>query len=201
MGESSIEGRPQRDSLRFKNLSETQRVKIERAYKNLEEHMGRSFSTKMRESFLALLFKVSPLTQIWLILSISLPIMLLRRSERAIPAVWLIPIVVLAFAVDNNWHGQLPDERLATLFPREAQLASDLPLSEAWQYYIVQNWSADNGETFDRRLEVGEHAFRTAWLEIQLQTTPLGHNAKRSLFVLLLYIIWNLIFAVVIWKT
>lgn len=201
MGNPDVSGRPERDGQRFLQLSEQRRAGIERAFANLEEHMLRSFSSKCRDAFRILLFEISPLTQIWLILSISLPIMLLRRSEGAIPAIWLIPMVALAFACDNHWNGKLPDLREAALFPTEEQLGASRDLSDAWQHYLVDEWGDKSEETFSQQLEAGEHAFRTAWLEIQLQTTPLGHNARRSPFVLALYVLWNCGFAVVVWRS
>ncbi len=201
MGNQEVPGRSARNWERYQQFSEHRRTGIERAYANLEEHMQRSFTSKCREVLRVLFFGISPLTQIWLILSISLPIMLLRRSEGAVAAVWLIPAVAFAFALDNHWHGKIADGREAALFPTEAQLSGDLELSDAWHHYLADHWAATDEVGFVNRLESGEHAFNAAWLEVRLQTVPLGHNAKRSPFVLALYVLWNACFALVVWQS
>ena len=90
---------------------------------------------------------------------------------------------------------------MEALFPLESQLPQEMDLSDGWNHYLVEQWSGPGSEAFADKLERGEHAFRTRWLEEQLRSAPLGHRVRRSLFVLGLIVLWNLLFSVVIWQT
>ena len=110
----------------------------------------------------------------------------------------------------------------AELFPSEARLINDYikePLSpnimeqekqlrKGWELYLVDQWAHENpsedAQIRRQQAENGEYAFTVARIKkTHLQKTPESYvvfHRKQSLFLLCLYVGWNLFFAYYVTK-
>jgi len=165
-----------------------------------------------------LLYDLPALEQLWILLSIVIVLLLIFNIEGAKQAVWLLPIVVMCYAVDNYLTGTKPHVQAdVALFPSEQTISNDYlyqPLSanifeqqqqlqKGWQLYLIREWAqelpSEEQSSFDLQAEKGEFAFTLARLdklneESRLDRAALFHERK-SWLMLLLYLIWNLFFA------
>lgn len=184
------------------------------AHKTLQEQLEIPFLTKLKESLKLLALDIPPFEQAWLLFSLIIPILLLKRVEGAQAAAWLLPIIVLAYAADNQLNSvKSPLSVDEKLFPSEETILKDY-LKEAlspsifkqqeqllagWHLYLIKEWGKEEPSTnpsiFEKQIQKGEFAFT---LE-RTKMTPLtieGHvNQKMSLGLLAIYLSWNLFFA------
>lgn len=201
----------------FGQLPKAKQRAIIASYDGLQNHSEKSFLIKSREAVEDLLFHTPSFTQAWLFFSFILCIMLLLRIEGATTAAWVLPLIALAFSVDNRWNGTQGTAPDAYLFPSEEYVVShysDKPLEGsysdqkqqllgAWHNYLVAEWTkeapSEDTEIFSRQVEAGEHAFTTKRLETHLSAA--GATSIRQPFgtkpvpLLLVYIFWNFFFA------
>jgi hypothetical protein len=207
----------QRNAHRFEKLSLQQREHLAQTYAGLQTPSDSTFLFKLKRSIHLLLVELPPFELAWLVFSVVISIMLLKKVEGATLAVWLLPLVVFAYGVDNRLNGKgsgLTEE--AKLFPTEETIVADYlkkPLSanvfeqreqlvRGWQLYLVEAWAKQTPSTdpkvFQEQMEAGEFAFNVARLEKMaldnhLSTPPL--HKKEPLAILALYLIWNNFFA------
>jgi hypothetical protein len=187
-------------------------------YSHLEKKLQTGFADKLQAS-LWLFFRTPPFELAWMFFSLLLPIMLLMRIEGAATACCLLPIIALAFAIDNHLNAQAllppPDQ---ALFPSESYLVQnylDAPLSAStlaqqqelrggWQRYLIVVWGKEipssQPKVYLQQLEEAEFAFNLARLQLRLKakTKVLASElppARQSHWTLWLYILWNVFFA------
>lgn len=215
--------RLERNKQRFEALSAIKKAQLIRHYQELQQLSQRTFVEKLQRSIHILIFEIPFYEQLWLILSLVLPILLLKRVEGASQAIWLLPLLTSIYAIDNYRYGReamLPVE--ARLFPSEHVLVNDYlqqPLSSnlleqkeqllaAWKLYLIQKWSPhvsfENHGDIDQLAEEGEFAFNIA----RVQSLPplkdiiasKTQDNKESLFVLAIYLFWNFFFAATVFR-
>ncbi len=206
-----------RNAERFAALPQHRRLRVARAYDNLEASGEKTFAAKSIEALEAIFVDLPMFTQAWMLLSIVIGILLLKRRDGARAAAWILPLLALAYSADNIYRGTrdagAPD---AALFPSEQHLVTQYleePLSKevaqqrdqlmgAWHRYLVTEWAkepiASNTEVFVAQVQRGEHSFHVARLEKRLdaQEQPGSHRFPRqSRSILFLYVLWNIFFA------
>lgn len=206
-----------RNAERFSLLPESQNRAILERYRSLQEASQTPFWIKSRRMLTILLLEISPFELLWIIFGIAVPILVLLGKDGSRHVVWLLPALALAFAVDNQLAGRPPfieeDERLV---PSEARLIKnfmDGPLSadifeqyrqfkQAWQRYLIQEWAKESPSPdqtiFNKQIENGEYAFNLARAEnLSTSLYPPGlFRTRKHMAVLLIYLVWNLFFAI-----
>ena len=216
-----LKSKLERNSERFKQLPRHQRLKILEGYNSVQKLASASFFEKLQKSALIFLFGLPPIELAWLILAVAISILLLLKIEGASHAAWLLPIIVLAYAFDNQFYGKSslpsPDE---ALFPSEQVIVNNYlrePLSSSikaqheqlahgWQRYLIQEWAkqtpSENVNTFQGQAEAGEYAFNVARAEAMAGVKEQSHfaalRAKESVIYLFIYFLWNFYFAWVV---
>lgn len=211
----SQEGRWERQIERFKNLPENERQLVINDYQSLQNYAKRPITQKMGDGLRILLLRVPAFEQAWIFFSILIAILILLKREGAKQAAWLLPLLVMAYMLDNlstgDSHTPPPDQ---FLFPSEHviiehylsepfashPLEQKEQLEKGWQHYLIKNWSS-NQEKSENMLEDAEFNFTLARLHA-LHTQSLAKllgsfHKKLNPFLLLLYLLWNLLFACV----
>ena len=173
-------------------------------------------------SILAL--QIPPFELAWIAFSIIIPLLLLLRIEGALHAVWLLPLIVLIYGIDNRLNGTpLKISEESKLFPSEDKLVQEYmtePLSPsifeqqkqllgAWKKYLVTEWALEkpspDEKQFDLQVEKGEHAFTIERLDKLPKDRLIDDDAlfrkKEPIFLLSLYFLWNLFFAWIVTRT
>ncbi|MBA3239555.1 MAG: hypothetical protein H0T62_14600 [Parachlamydiaceae bacterium] len=183
----------------------------------LQQKLQHSFLEKFKASMQLLFIQTAPFKQAWLLFSFLLPLFLLLRIEGAIQACWLLPILTLAYAVDNQFNAQLPKKNPDTyLFPSESVLIQNhlrAPLSnsiskqqkqltEGWKNYLISEWAKEGISSdlslYEEQVEKGEFAFNVARLKTRSLFGLLAMEKgpeRQSLAILGLYLAWNSLFA------
>lgn len=181
----------------FSQLNENQKIALNEKYGELTKELDTSFWIKCLQSLNVLVNEIPTYEQAWLLLSVILPIYLLKRREGSWQAAWLLPILCFAFCVDNRFYGKgvvLTEEE--KLFPTEAMIVAeylDKPLSEdifeqqtqlqaGWQKYLKEKWN-------------NEFYFTVARAEKTELPETMIVNKRLSYFVLGLFMFWNVYFA------
>lgn len=191
------------DTVRFSALSAEEQTALIEQYSALQNQLEVPFPTKIGQA-LAIILKLPAFKLAWLILSCILPILLLKKVEGAASALWLLPLLTAAFALDNRLttfpRKPTAEERL---FPTEKALVDGYldestdaltgvhqeQLRKAWANYLTREWAPKSDPT----PEAGFFAFNKARA---LALTPsLSHPYRESGFWLTLYFMWNLAFA------
>lgn len=194
-------------SKHFEHLPTQERELIEADYRQLKAHAQRPASTKIEAGLRNLIQQVPPFEQAWIFFSIWIAIALLLNKEGARIAVWLLPVIVLAYAFDNQRSGKVlrdpdhhlfPSEQLITEKYLQEPLSPDLrkqrkQLEQGWQRYLIAYWSKGGS------LADAEFNFTLARLK-EFQGQPMAEwlynfHEKQNPWVLLLYFAWNLLFA------
>lgn len=204
-----------RNQERFELLSASDKAQILNGYEKLLADKQQPFIQKLPMSFQKALKQ--PLFKLgWLFFSILLPILLLKRAEGISGAIWILPLLTLCYAVDNQLYGKPSADRETRLFPTEKQIVEGYlqqPLSRSiaeqqaqlkagWQRYLVHVWSKKSPEPWSLQVEEGEFAFTHARIKARLgdQHTAELSRANREYerensALLFLYLFWNLFFA------
>lgn len=202
----------------FAKLPATDRSEIVHHYQLLQEKADIPFLTKMVRAIHILVVELPLFERAWIVLAICISILLLLKRPGAIYASWLLPVVALAYCLNNFSMGipakPSPD---AQLFPTEEMITAgylDKPLSadietqrlellEGWKSYLIVNWLGEKPaeEKAAKVLQEarGEFAFNVARLQAIIQSPAQAHNPfsqKEPLILLVVYFSWNLFFAV-----
>ncbi len=139
----------------------------------------------------------------WLLFSLILPFLLLKKVSGAREALYLLPLLALLFCLDNSSYHRAKITPEEALFPTESYLLAhyrDRPLSqdtymqkkeleEAFTSYLDKEW---NG-AFCFHLE------RMRALNTPCQN-PIVQTRKND-FTVFLFLLWNIGYALVVWKT
>lgn len=197
-----------RHAERFAQLEAARQQSIMAAYERLEKRAQRPFSSKLADSFAALLLDLPVFIQAWIFLSVVISIMLLLGIEGAINAIWLLPVIILCYAVDNQVHGVIPPPSPDALrLPSEHYLMSRYKgpsLKDAWELYLITEWASkvpeSDPEAFRLQIEAGEHALTVARVEDLMKSQSLNRmtssGTKKPLFFLCGLVVWNLVVAI-----
>lgn len=207
-----------RNKERFAALPEVQKTAIIKQHDRLQSKADQTFLSKLQRSFYILAVELPPFEQAWIFFSLLIPMLVLLRVEGARQAAWLLPMIVLVYAINNRWNGTEPgrpaDERL---FPTEEYIVRNYlkePLGEdiseqhdqllrGWQLYLVDQWAhqkpALDSHPFAKQVEDGEYAFNVARVEavgqVKDEDRLNSFHQKESWWMLILYIMWNGFFA------
>ncbi len=189
-------------SQQFATLPEKQRTQILSDYDQLQKQLETPFLAKVKKGLQGL-YQLPLLEKGWILLALLTPILLLKKVEGAEPLVWLLPLLTLAYAVDNRLQGAPPaltaEQRL---FPSEELILNDYlkeplkpslaeqheQLKRGWELYLVQNWG-------------GDFAFTLARLEALKNEPSAPKKKQESLAFLALYLFWNLSFALIVQRS
>lgn len=214
--------RLERNGERFKSLPQVKQMQIAKEMTAIQKQFDRSFMQKFENVIRIFAFQFSAYELLWLILSIIIPILLLKRIDGASQVVWLLPILVICYAVDNRWHGQPEIISADTkLFPSEqvlidgyvrGKLSENIfeqqeQLMQGWHRYLIINWSheipSENPVVFSQQAETGEFNFTLARIEQRSQqgtATLNNRESQKPISLLALYFFWNIFFAYTAWK-
>lgn len=199
---------------RFQNLPLDERNGILRGYEELGRKGG-SFLGNVKESVEILLLRISKFELIWIILGLVIPIALLKKVEGARQAVWLFPIVALAFTWENaSQPVNVKSEK--SLYPTEKVIVEkylDKPFSNqifdqreqlllGWHNYLIREWAkqvpAQDGTVNAKQVADGEFFFSVERLNRIEKVKTNVFREQLSPFLLLTYVVWNLLFAIVV---
>lgn len=220
VGERSEQKREtmERNKMRFAALPEAEKEKIIAQHDKLQAQGNRTFVSKLQRAFHILAFELPAFEQAWIFFSVLIPVLLLLRIEGARQVAWLLPIVVVVYAINNRWSGveshPTGDERL---FPTEEFIVNNYvrePLGEdireqhdqllrGWHLYLVDKWTrqrpSENAEQFAKQVEEGEYAFNVARVqalgEMKAAERLEPFRQKETWWILIPYIMWNVFFA------
>jgi hypothetical protein len=153
-----------------------------------------------------LFIDIPPFEIAWIVFSIILSILVLKKREGARYAIWLIPLITALYGFQNMMQGTQPMDPDLKLFPSTINANSLNELKTAWQKYLIQEWGHEqpslDPEQFQSQLERGDFAFN---VERLIQRTEQGRESlahqlwhRESNATLLIYLLWNLIIASVI---
>lgn len=200
----------------FSTLPIDKQQAVINSYIHLEKQLGTSFWEKLKKSFTRTAFEIPPFERGWLLLSFIIPILLLKKVDGAVKAVWLLPILTSFYCADNWKTGAMPSlTEEEKLFPTENHLVVNYlhePLSKnifkqqeqlknAWEKYLIDIWAKENpsvqAEEFARQLEKGDFAFNLSRVEALHREKRMPVYAKESIVVLAIYVLWNFLFALI----
>lgn len=206
-------------SERFKVLPEQKQEWLVQHYQSLQKQLQRSFWDKLKSVGELFFYRISPFELAWIILSIVISIMLLKRVDGASQAVWLLPILVACYAADTRLYtkeGQNSAE--IRLFPSEKEIVENhlqSPLSddifeqqkqliEGWKRYLIVKWAgqtpSEDKEVFDKQVEEGKFYFTLARIELRENEESSGTHSQSAIWQLILYFFWNVYFAYTAWS-
>jgi hypothetical protein len=206
------------DSPSFTSLPTRKQAIIQSAYGDLQKQASRPFLLKMSDSIRILLFDVSPFALAWMLFSLAIAILILLKIEGARQAAWILPLIVLAYGIDNIQIGTRSDASPdVALFPSEQRILADYlkeplnsniamqeqQLRKGWNLYLVEEWThetpSSDEATFAHQITQGNFAFTLARLDkLHQPQSPIpfsGMRQKEPLLLLMLYFVWNLFFA------
>lgn len=175
----------------------TEKEQILQDYDRLQKRLETPFPAKLGHAF-ETLWQLPLLKKGWLFFSILIPILLLKKVEGATALVWVLPLLTLAYAIENRLQGHPPllsaDQRL---FPTEEEIlgrpaANLAELKQAWERYLIENWASTP--------QRADFAFTRARIEALKEKPPTGEK-QQSLALLGVYLFWNVSFAFIVLNT
>lgn len=196
---------------RFLALPETERADLLQTYESLQSQLNSPFKSKLKGSFKAIFLDIPPLELAWIVFSIILSIMLLKKVEGVTQVIWVLPLLALAYSVDNRMYGYPP--RLTEeqkLFPTEESIIENYihepfsqnpflqkdQLKKGWDNYLIQKWTSGQGTP-----EEGLFAFNLERAKKISLLSPKKRETQESLFLIALYVFWNISYAWIVRKT
>jgi hypothetical protein len=211
------EAKSKRQLQRFKGLPEEEKQLLKGDYQNLQEYAKRPALKKIADGIHVLTRDIPPFEQAWIVFSITIAILILLKKDGANLAAWIIPLIVMAYIVDNQLNGKTIESPLDySLFPTEQLLLQNYlaeplakttfeqkqQLEEGWQRYLIKNWSSVGKNKYNDPVEEGEFNFTLARLKL-LRTQPLSSwlhsfNEKLGFFSMFFYLLWNGLFGWII---
>jgi hypothetical protein len=198
----------ERNAERFAQLSVEDKIPLEKQYQLLEEELRSTFGQKMKKLLHLMFYQISFFELAWIILSIIVPILLLKRTEGARDAVWLLPLLALLFLFEHQRQEFNPSQEIS-IYPSEQEIVQNYlkkPLSSnilkqreellrGWNLYLIKNWTkeipSEDPLIFKDQAEQGEFMFNIH----RLKQNSFKNPPKTSLFMLCIYLGWNLFFA------
>jgi hypothetical protein len=202
-----------RNAQRFENLNLAQQNAIKKGYQALQSYSQRSPWTKVLDGAKVIFLYIPPFKLAWLFFATAVGILLLLNRPGARQAVWLLPLIALIYAIDNQYTGHRPIiEKDTVLFPTEQLIVKEYlqdqnfkiinqdELQKGWNNYLVANWSSKDSTSNSNLLENAEFNFTVARLMLLYEEHPHqwldAFNEKNSYLLLCVYFFWNLCFAI-----
>jgi len=216
--EAKAAERLDRNAERFKNLSKQRQMAWYQAAQSIQKQLQAPPLEKIKKLLFLFTTQTSPYELAWIVYSIAISIMLLKKTEGAAQAVWLLPFLTALYATDVRWFPARGTEDDLKLFPTEQVLVDDYvqgalskdileqhtQLLEGWKRYLIINWAKEtpsaNPNIFDQQAEEGEFRFTLARFETDTPWVLKKGYSPPSLWVLVLYFCWNIYFAYTAWK-
>lgn len=198
----------------FEGLPEAKKESLVNEKKSIKEQMGASFVEKMGSSFKRI--RQTPVFELaWIAFSIVIPILILLKTEGGALAAWVLPLLVLVYAIDNQQRGwQSSDLAADQLFPSERvieekylgrKLSANIlsqkdDLERGWRLFLIQEWArevpAEDPILFLEQAAKGEFAFNLERASLLAQEPIQSHPGKKEPIILLVvFFLWNLFFA------
>ena len=119
----------------FAILAPSEQMQIAADQNGWQAQLGTPYITKLGQSFAAILYGIPPLELTWIIFSVILSVLLLKKVQGAAEALWILPLLTVAYACDNQMNRpQLHLSAEQKLFPSEKILISEYlkePLSRS----------------------------------------------------------------------
>lgn len=156
-----------------------------------------------------LLLSIPRLELIWIILTVLTPIALLLRKAWALKVVWLLPLLAIGYSWNNATYGLNPLQASDRgLFPSEAQLNlssnSREDLEASWHRYLITTWAheepAQDAAQLQQQIIKGEYNFTLERIHRLPHSLNTPFWEQKSLLTLSLYCLWNLFFALFIYR-
>lgn len=200
----------ERNAERFSLLPAADQKAIVDDYRQLQNFAQRPALAKILDGVRILLLNVPPFQLAWIFFSALIGILALLKVPGAKNAAWVLPLIALAFAVDNRLTGHtampppdtslFPDEHLIVQeYLSPARELSQEGLQEGWNNYLIAHWSSPEQISQSEQLESAEFNFTRARLMRMINQPPnswlASFDEKSSLGLLGLYFGWNLYFA------
>lgn len=204
--------RLQRNAERFENLPKNEKYLLIEKQAALQEKLNSSFSQKIERLIKLFAHEISAYEQAWILFSITLCLLLLKRFENAQHAVWILPTLALLFLWDNQMyaHGSnlevensfYPSEKEIVQNYLRAPLEVDIlkqreQLLLGWNLYLIKKWTQEPPHAdpiiFHQQAEKGEFLFNVMRL-LKMKNPIHDVQKKTPFFILFLYLVWNLFF-------
>jgi hypothetical protein len=213
--------RLERNKIWFEKLPEKRKINLLQGYQNTKKEIQQPFIDKAALALKLLLFDLPVFEQAWILFSILLAILLLKRVEGAHLAIWLLPLIAICYCIDNRLSGRTSSNEESSLFPSEKKIVQEYvkttlsrnifeqekQLKEGWNLYLVREWlkqsPSKDPSAFKMQIEEAEFAFTIARIEKRLldeQQEKRFFFPKKHSFILACYLFWNLFFAYIAWK-
>lgn len=211
-GEKKLE----RQAERFNQLPDQQKAILLKDYQQLQDYGNRPVYQKILDGLHTLMIDIPPFEQAWILFSITIAILILLKVEGAKLAAWILPLIVLAYSLDNQLYGKYSSSPDMSLFPTEENIVQNYlhePLSSSlfeqqeqlkkgWNHYLIDQWAINHSLSEEEKLEEAEFRFTLARLDA-LHDQPRSEwlnvfHAKLHPFWLLLFFAWNVWFAWVV---
>lgn len=177
----------------------------------LSERMARPTLKKWADALHILLFGIPVFERAWLFFSIVLCILLLFRFEGAWLAVWILPLIVVAYGYDAAQRSPeksfFPSEEYIRHHYLEGPLSETLSLQKeqllnAWRRYLIVEWAdevpSEDPEAFLSQAKKGQFFFTAAGLlREDLSNRKSAFSPPPPTFspLIFLYFFWNGYFA------
>jgi len=202
----------------FNELDHNQKERVMAGYAELNKAASSSFFKKLEESLNLILIKMPAFERAWILFAIVIPFLLLKKVEGAKQAVWILPLIALAYLANNQYQEMPKLSEEAMLYPEEEWLSekylnkniSTFPVLEqqsqllkAWHHYLIEYYTkeqpSDEPAIFLEQISKGEFRFHLARIEkLDLLEEKEGFALKKQpFFLMLVYCIWNIFFALV----
>lgn len=204
---TSGKGKMVNNGERFTELPKDKQEMILHDYKKIQNYAQRSIFSKIVDGVNVLFLEIPAFEVAWIFFSIVITILLLKKVEGARYAVWILPLLVLGYVIDNRTSGILPkaspDE---ALFPTEQMIVQGsldptqeyVQLQKGWKKYLITHW-LPKGKAKAKNVEEAEFHFTVARLERlhgqKLTDWLFSYRDQNSFFFLTLCMGWNLFFA------
>lgn len=203
----------ERNAERFAKLPEKLKINLKKNYVALKVHLQESFGQKLQRLLQLFVHEISLYEITWIFFSITISIMLLKRVEGAHHAMWILPVLSILFLLENQVKGIQQVDQEKSLFPSEQEivkiylkepLSTDIlkqreQLLEGWHIYLIKEWAHETPSqdlnSFRNQAEEGEFRFDIHRLITLEQVSQKFSLKKPALFLLCLYVGWNLFFA------
>lgn len=182
----------------FQTLPQLEQNRLLTLQERVTIRMQEPFMQKLAKSVEGLFVGMPVSKLIWLLLAVILPIMVMKQTEGAREAFWMLPALAIIYA----WQ-LMPLQTPESIYPTESYLESkymEKPLAGsmeiqknnlelAWKDYVVTEWSkapayATQAEKFANGLY---HFIVQKTLMEQEQPVP-----KPGAWTLMCYVVWNL---------
>ncbi|MBB65790.1 MAG: hypothetical protein CMO81_12090 [Waddliaceae bacterium] len=206
------------DAELFADLPKEEQVSIRSSYQKLIKENNESWLEQLALASRILAFGTPAFLQGWVLFSIIIGTMLLLRKEGAAQAVWILPILVGLYSLDNRLYAPLPNPPADFhLYPTEELVLSkylneDLDedffnqheqLLRGWHMFLVIEYTketpSENPLELKKQIDKGEFYFNLDRLKAFQRDTgnhPLFFQSfRKPYFLLALFIIWNVFVA------